>query len=99
MPLYKNIDGVDVEMSSEAEAAFMAALPPAPPRSLDRKSFLVVLENLDAYEDFMTWLASRPTMTKIKFDEDPVFFEDDPDVADMAAALDIEVPDIFDPGV
>jgi len=93
--MFKNVDGVVVEMTAEEEDEFLAGLPSDPPRSLDDETFLAVLENLGEYDNFLTWLSSQANAVKIIFNKRRVFYETDSHVTTMATALSITIEDIF----
>lgn len=77
MPLIKHVDGVDIEMTPEEEAEFLATLPPPPrepiPASITRRQCARQLLNMgmvSAQEALdMTRTGAPPAMVAASFDQ------------------------------
>ncbi|WP_210482789.1 hypothetical protein [Microvirga antarctica] len=66
-----------------------------PPRTIARKAFLLTLANLSKYDAFMAWKAGQLDETKIHFDEEPAFRENDLKLQQAVAALSVTMGEFF----
>jgi hypothetical protein len=82
-------------MGAEEEAAFIAELPPPPPRLCDAFTFHDRLREAGRLGAFRTWLGAQDERVQIYFEHSAWFREDNLDVGTALAALGIVRDEFF----